>query len=465
MKYRCFLSFVFMIFWLYVSADSIYVSAFLGKDNNSGLSEEYPLKSISLALEKSDIVLLRAGDVFYCNLSFHGKKLLRYGEGENPTLCGLRSIIKPKWEYVDSNIWKIDLTEKNYFGYKCVGASLDNNIGCLYEVDKDLIHGKKVKYYKDLSTDWDIWQTESFSGDVSPDDFSYLYLYLSSDPNCLNLQISSGAIGITASNSTIEGINVVGFGFGISAGSNMIIKNCKIDIIGGKILLGYHRFVLYGNGIEFNLSYSERSNCIVESCMVSRTYDSGMTIQMSKSNDVAPRNIIFRNNLFLNCCQAWEDYLMNPEEHIRYYDCIFENNIVINSGNSGFGYPKNKVNYCHVLGYNNKGNKGMIIRNNTFVGGNFYCSVSFDNSYKSNIWEGNKCYIKRGNYLVCNHDGTKDVIAIPLSSTLNKNRKTEISKYRELTGDKSTRFYIKTQSWINNKAEKLIKTYLKTNGF
>ena len=94
----------------------------------------------------------------------------------------------------------------------------------------------------------------------------------------------------------------------------------------------------------------------------------------------------------------------------------------------------------------------MIIRNNTFVGGNYYCSGAYRDKYRSNVWIGNTCVIKRGNYILSNYMGTMDVIRIPTDKgkfrTLKVATDDAIRWYREQTGDYTTRFIIKSEQTI-----------------
>ncbi len=185
-----------------------------------------------------------------------------------------------------------------------------------------------------------------------------------------------------------------------------------------------------------------------------------MTIQASKAVNAIPKNIVFRNNLLINCCQGWEDYLMNSDRAVRFVNCVFENNIVLSSGNSGFGYPQNRFNYCSVLGYNNRGNKGMILRNNLFVGGNYYCSSKFASEYRSNVWENNSCYLEPGSYILSDPHGTEEVIRVTNSKKENKER---ISRYRLLTGDETTQFHVKKETWIKRHIRRELKSFLLKN--
>ena len=67
--------------------DFVYVSS-SGNDNNSGLTEDKPVKTISKALKLRKNILLRKGDVFYENITLNGHNLGAYGKGDKPKLCG-----------------------------------------------------------------------------------------------------------------------------------------------------------------------------------------------------------------------------------------------------------------------------------------------------------------------------------------------------------------------------------------
>lgn len=88
-------------------ARTIYVSTSAGNDKNTGFDINYPTKDIRTAVTKADTILLKAGDVFYLSgLSLYGKVLSKYGEGTNPTICGYKRIIEPRWEKTDENMWR-----------------------------------------------------------------------------------------------------------------------------------------------------------------------------------------------------------------------------------------------------------------------------------------------------------------------------------------------------------------------
>lgn len=453
----CAVFFVFYLFSCPLFGRDFYISSSKGSETNDGLTENTPLLRIPKEIKNNDRILLKAGDVFYSQLSLSKNIVTRYGEGSNPILSGYKRILTPRWERVSGNIWRICLSNDNYSGF-ITGSSLLNNIGSLHEYDKDILHGRKVRYKKELVRDWDIWQSENFSSKAPTSEYDSLYLFLKQDPNKLKIEFSIGGTAVRMFASTLDHINIEGFGFGISAFSNCHINECKVDAIGGMVQLGQSDFVCFGNGIEFYIS-GIVENSLVENCYIRRCYDCGCSIQGSGHKGAYPKNIVFRNNMIEKCCYGWEDFLNNGDG-CNYVNCSFEKNIVV-YGDSEFGYSSTAVRYCHILGNNCTGNRGMIIKGNTFIGGNLYRSGAYKNEYKSNIWINNLYYSTYGRYLLCNYMGTKDHLVVKNFETL----KNSIYGYRNLTGDKSTKIKIMSQSALSRKESKTIRAYLKKHSY
>ena len=441
----------------------VFVSSSRGNDfNNDGIFPESPMRTIKAAQMKGDTLYLAAGDVFYEYVELKNKVMTRYGEGQNPVLNGFRTLLGHPWKEVGNCIWKIELTKVITTGYVVKETSLLNNIGCLYETDKDLLHGRKCFSIDDLHSDWDFYQTDltSYLKDGAKS-FDELYLYYSGNPNHLCLALSLGShYGITLTDSSVISVNVVGFGNGgmtLYGSSN--VRNCRIDVCGGSLMLGGKQSVCLGNGIDFWIS-RDAYNCVIEGNYISRCYDCGCSIQGSGHEGATPRNIIFYDNLISHCCQGWEDFLQNGED-VMFENCRFEKNFVVYSGDSGFGYPSSRFKFCNVLGNNYKGDRGMIISNNTFVGGNYYCSGRYNQRYKSNIWLNNKHYVTRGAYIIGDYSGVIDVVRIPVSGSCYY----AINKYRELTGDQTTKFKVRSEKRIQNKSISVINKYLITHSY
>lgn len=377
------------------SSQTVYVASSIGSISSDGTSIDSPMDNLNNAVKKEKTVLLKAGDTFFVgNLEISGITLSRCGEGANPVLCGYKRIVELRWTEVEKNIWKLNLAENNFTVFDTKGSSTSNNICAFHEYDKDLLQGRKVWHKEEMRADWDYWQTETLKG-AKPAEYGYVYLYLTSDPNKQKLEMYVYDLALRVENAVVDGVDFVGFGFGIFAKSHTQIRNCRLDAIGGRIIPGNNSYVCYGNGIEFYVSRTIE-DYVVENCDISRCYDCGVTIQGSKNQNARPRNI--------------------------------------------------------------------IIRNNTFVGGIYYCSGAYRKEYKSNVWEGNTCVIKRGDFILSNYGGTKDVIRIPTERGEFRSLKAAtgdaIRRYRDLTGDYTTRFVIKSDRRINRRINKLRKQYL-----
>lgn len=445
-----------------VAAQKIYVSSSRGQDSNNGLTPETPVKTIKTSLAKGKTIYLAAGDVFYEYVELYDSKLSRYGEGHNPEINGFRTIVGRPWQMVDDHIWKIDLKSIETTGFQVDGSSELNNVGCVYEVERDCLHGRKCHKYSQLQKNWDFFQTDLQTyKSIGNSCFDDLFLYYDGNPNDLVLSISVGShYGITLYNSTVECVNVKGFGTGgMTLVGSSSVRNCRIDLIGGSMMLGRNVTCSLGNGIDFWV-YRDARDCVIEGNYISRCYDCGGSIQASNCGRAKPRNIVFRDNLISHCCQGWEDFLRNDPD-VMFENCRFENNYVVYSGDSGFGYVPNRKKYCNVLGNNIDGARGMIIKNNTFVGGNYYCSGVCNGKYNSNVWDGNVHYVERGAYLLSEYNGTRDVLLVPETGS----SESIIAQYRELTGDNNTCFFVTRASRIDRLSKRIIKKFLKKHSY
>lgn len=463
-KHFAFLFFCLITFSSFTSAKTIFVSSTTGDDGNKG-DETAPLLTISKALKQADTILLKAGDCFYGNYFLNKKYLGRYGNGANPTIKGYKRIMIPNWVKVSDNIWRINLIENNFSGCVIDGSSLLNNIGCIHEYDKDVIHGRKVQYVAQLKNNWDIWQTEHYSIDMDPSSLDYLYMYYEGNPNLLKLEFAIGECAISMRYSTIECVNFEGFGFGISVVlSDNIIRGCKIDAIGGMALLSAKDFVLHGNGISLYFGQYNVANCIVEGNYISRCYDCGLCLQGTATNDSNGINVVFRDNLVTKCCQGLENF--SESTSTLFDNCVAQNNYFINNGESGFGYPDTRFKHCQILENNTKGPKGFVYINNIFIDGNFYCAATYEKrNYTSSVFENNICYLSPNQFIISDYYGKEDVVYVVKDSFFKCDNIQRINNYRDLTNDFSTKFNIASENRLRRLSQKKISEYMSVHKF
>lgn len=411
-----------------------YISSSEGDDRNDGLSPETAKRTIKSIGRKSGVrILLKRGDVFFERLAgYLNFEISPYGKGGRPILCGFKILRNSSaWEKVADNIWRIDLTKKEDFvGYDIEGASnrnTVNNVGFIYDADKDMVYGHLVRYQNQLAENGDFYMTELHKPkDFEKNPFRYLYWKIDKNPKgfsglCFPVY-ESGISGIK--NGMINGISVVGFSIhGICNATDCVISNCQIDLIGGGNFIKDRWWSRFGNGIEFWTSKHQRNN-IVKNCIVSRTYDCGMTIQCNDHRIPDVHNIKFINNRLYRCRQAFEHFITPSDTtcHPEYNNCEFTSNICLDMGENDFNTPEKRD--ASILSYERE-SKSMIIENNIFYGAPYYCGY-----VKPIGLRKNKVYIYKGQYLNHYH-GKKNY------PTILADGEETIKKYKDWSGDDS----------------------------
>ena len=379
------------------ASGNIFCSSSLGNDSNNGETETTPVKTLARAqqlISAGKTLKLKCGDVFYTHTAIpvNGYNVESYGYGELPVITHFM-IISGGFT-VDSahgaNIWKIDLSTVTVGGAGYDSAN--NNVGFIYDAANDnIVWGHKVNGFTEADVaSYSGAQRKTWlqaDGDFLQRD-NMLYLYSTVNPNNYE-QLHLGGIlgGFTLNNGVIKNVKVIGCNFGITADGerkNFIIENVELDLIGGCSKNdGSADFVRWGNGFEFWIGTRTcPANIRVRNCRVSRVFDAGATIQgqfvMTQEETTAGRvsddaekakNVYFSNNVFSRCRQAYEAFSRlydangNVVGQYPMENCVFENNICVESGNNEFNSPEirdTNLLTCAI---------GMIIRGNAFWGG------------------------------------------------------------------------------------------------
>lgn len=320
----------------------IYCDSVNGRFNWPG-TVDYPLNTIEKALTYLNRVSLRDGRTYYEPIKATDCVITAHGNEDRPLICGLKAIksgIKP-WtrgrinsagEWIQSstgNIWKIDLSKtSNFFGVKAGSGSKLNNIGGIVDVKTDKLCGaRKMPKLKDLQSNFDFWQFyEILSRDNYISDYDFLYLYLESDPNEMQLGFTCGAHGFEGNGKLISLAFKYWGRHGLLLGSNSHVSGCSIDGAGGSIHTGQSAWNCYGNGIEIWVSAEVKkvtNNITVEYCDVSRCFDAGITIQGGQStndpgkydtNRILAWDITFDNISVVGCRYGIESFIHVPPE-------------------------------------------------------------------------------------------------------------------------------------------------------
>jgi len=362
----------------------VFVSSSKGDDSNTGLSVSQPVRTIARAREIGGEIKLRKGDVFYEYLRGKDFSLSAYGAcGKRPVICGFRIIPAEAsgrlWERWRGNIYRLDLMAMGYAGY--TGNTSENNhknihnIGAIYDPAEDRVYGRRCKDIEDMQKNLDFWQPRG--------DYRYLYV-LAANPELLTgreLWLSMGADAIRGTDYSVDGISFFGWGkHGIRGGSNIRVKDCTFDVIGGSIHEYEKRWVRFGNGVEFWADQAVNNE--VSRCRFFRIYDTATTIQgpMSIQKESRCSDIHFHHNLMVGCRQDFEVWI-NSADGLMPQNCSFTHNRGYDSGANGFDIDN--PNNTHLLHYilSPYGVNGILIEDNVFTGGDglYYASTALDN--------------------------------------------------------------------------------------
>lgn len=447
----------------------LYVSTSSGSDANSG-TQKSPFYSIKKAIAMHpEEIRLRCGDTFYESVKSDDIDFASYGKGAKPVISGLKILPQSAWQLSEvapsgMKIWKVNLAldKQSYKGLQYGGNNILNNIGGFVRVgkslyDSSLCGSRRVRSYDDLkkadAENFDFFQPVATpSKNTKSGSFDYVYVCFNGNPDG-NFGVISGSNGMTIGNCDVSSISVRYWGrHGIAGKSNVTISGCDIYGIGGMVQLEYQEFVCLGNGIEFYVHHPGISNCHVTGCHISHCYDAGLTVQGSEKDptNMQPlevHNVTFTNNTIENCCQSFEEFIGGNNPTDIYYDCLFAKNISKNPGiDTGFRYSDGRYKRSHILTCENNKATGMVYSDNVCTNGNYLCVLSYHGKYAQGTWKGNKCTIKRGQDLLGNYKGTKDVIKVPTDKgsypTLEAATEAAIALYRKLTGDLTTKFTI-----------------------
>lgn len=347
---------------------SIYYVSNSGLDTNDGLTPETAWQSVAKVNESiagGDEIRFRCGDTFYGRVQAKPgtpdkfTTFTSYGEGVKPVMSQYKLIKKGVWEKHDENIYKLDLTDTTKYGGNT--KDIDTNAGFMMVDGK--IKYRKMFLMEELQENWDFYC-----------DDQYIYVYLDKSPDeaaddikiacCINCMPFTSYMKVT--NLVFTGTGAHGIS-GTSYGA--YIADCEFHKIGGSRLGGVERRgrfnrTRYGNGVE---AWSNSHDITVERCRFSDIYDVAITMQ-GNNVQINWENCFFRNNVIWNCTQAFEIWSRGEIPDRGFINCIFENNVCIDSGYCwGYEARPNKGCATHLLIYGLEIELcDVIVRNNVF---------------------------------------------------------------------------------------------------
>ncbi|MBQ6787629.1 MAG: right-handed parallel beta-helix repeat-containing protein [Lachnospiraceae bacterium] len=396
------------------SQKKIYVSSSYGNNNNDGLSQKNPLKTISHALTlypSNANIYLKSGDLFFepNGLQLNGSDNLTitsYGGTETPQICGLQPSLLIE-------------NSKNLYSF-----SIPNDIG-------HLILSNKVSW-KRLVTNRPLQNDGEYFVDISK---KRVLLFLEQKPINHRIYYSNAAHGISIKNSSninIANLEICNYGkHGISiAGysTNIAIHKNIIHDIGGSLL----NDVKYGNGIECWLN--GLSDISISQNTVYNCFDAGITPQIKSSESYTNTNILISKNEIYNCTYPIE-YFNASTSNSSCKNIIISSNYIHDCIDITNGYRESAATSYNAFFcmWRSTGNDNVIVKDNICINSDGY-SASFSKdsygkiSFNDNVLITNKKQsIKNIDYFYGENNHFYNILTLPNKSSI----KSFLSNYHE----------------------------------
>lgn len=396
-----------------------YVSSSEGNDENNGLSQNKPLKTIYRVNElisngdigKDAVIYFKRGDEWRgetlclkseeCDIAISA-----YGTGPKPIFNGSRDNYAKEfyWELIDPvhHIYKfvpVSLSASDYW------KDTNWDVGAIvltYEDGKVKDCSKCFLQKSDDGTKINVTTGKHFYSYADLDDLHFFHDTPKNDAvnikgDCeLYLRCDAGNPGSVFKDiEFLEGRNLIqglyfaptvdniefrncgSHAISVPFSKNLTVRNCVFNWIGGATQYEKAR---YGNGVEI---WGNTENFTVDNCYFSQIYDAAVTFQYSRNvagmNDVNCKNISFTNNVIEYCNYSIEYFLCvkvkNQEGKEVWSDTSAIEDFTI-SGNhmwyAGYGFCEQRSDRggdAHIKSWSayNKCLGGFYVSNNIFA--------------------------------------------------------------------------------------------------
>lgn len=370
-----------------VTGTTYYVSQ-EGSDDNDGLSEKTPVKSLDkvngLTLKRGDVVLFRRGDLWRGQIIAQpAVTYSAYGSGPKPRLY------RSPMDAAKTGSWK-ETDKAGVYAFserfqEDAGTLVFNEgeAGCAYKVlqktdwQGNTFHmetGKPFVGYKDLDRDLDMYH--------DPADGTIYLCSFKGNParrfHSIEILLHGHAVVVSWAGNAIDNLCIKytgSHGIGASAKSLPFLKvtNCEIGWIGGSVQFDnpkptkpgvFSRPTRYGNGVEI---WGGCKSYVIDHNYVYQCYDAGITHQYStKDAGINMDNITYSNNLIEKCVYAIEYFFSIPQEHLEscsMNNVLFKGNILRMTGTYSWGYQRpNKESPAAIKAWKTSCNRASNFR-------------------------------------------------------------------------------------------------------
>ncbi|MBR5308168.1 MAG: hypothetical protein IKU43_05305 [Clostridia bacterium] len=292
----------------------IYYVSENGNDENDGLSENSPIKSLAKASEldlfPGDAVLFKRGDTFRGRLaSKRGVIYSAYGEGKKPV------ITNSLMNFSDATLWEKTEVENVYK----LTIPQENDVGIIVFDEGKAWTQKRIKGrpefpeggLQNLDCDLAMWH------DVSVPTGETGYVYLRSDKGNPADRFSSIEVArrqniiVATHDTTFDNLCIkYGAAHGIGSGTvnGLTVRYCEFGFIGGS-WFRTDTLSRFGNAIEI---YGGCRNFVCDHNYIYQIYDAGITQQLKHAkSDIVMTDIRYSNNLIEDTAYCIE-YFLDP---------------------------------------------------------------------------------------------------------------------------------------------------------
>ena len=292
----------------------IYYVSENGNDENDGLSEENPIKTLERASElglfPGDAVLFRRGETFRGRLKAKtGVIYSAYGEGKKPV------ITVSTQNFADASLWEKTEVENVYK----LTIPQENDVGIIVFNQGETWTQKRIKGRPEFpeggleNLDCDLAMWHDISVPLGETGFVYLRCDKGNPGEIFNsievarrVNIISAANDTTFDNLCLKYGSAHGIGCGTVCG--LTVRYCEFGFIGGS-WFRTDTLSRYGNAIEI---YGGCRNFVCDHNYIYQIYDAGITQQLKNAkNDIVMTDIRYSNNLIEDTAYCIE-YFLDP---------------------------------------------------------------------------------------------------------------------------------------------------------
>ena len=333
-----------------------------GSDAAAGTSDETAWATVakvnSCDLQPGDSVKFKCGGIWrelgvyiYPPSGAYNNHIVytSYGEGEKPLFVNAKNeSLESDWVNVGTNLWR---NTDNSFSTEVGNLIFNGGTSIGWRVFSAELVNTQGRFFYDSANRWVLL--------YSVGNPAVYY----SDIECALKIVSSVHVQQNRGYITIDGLafrnNADGAVLTSSGSHNVIIRNCDMEMLGGRVAYSTTRL---GNAITF---WGNINNALVENNYINNMLDAGVSPQHQDKLGMVVNNVRIRNNIIANCDMGFEFWYMNCSGVVD--SVIVEHNTFFNSGRGVFHAQKTSnvhqedyyIAWLHQMTVSN-----IIIRNN-----------------------------------------------------------------------------------------------------